>query len=448
MVASALSTDLYELTMMAGYYEAGIEDLATFELYVREFPKHRLYLVAAGLEQALDYLESLRFEPAQIDYLRGLPIFQRVRPSFFDDYLPAFRFAGEVWAAAEGTPVFPQVPFLRVTAPIMQAQLVETALLAITGFQTTIASKAARMVQVAGGRPVVEFGGRRAHGTEAAKYAARAAYLAGCAATSNVEAGERFSIPLSGTMAHSWVMTFRDETAAFKTFYDLYGDRSVLLIDTYDTVSAARKIVRAGLRASAVRLDSGNIVELSRSVREVLDEGGLTETGIFVSGDLDEYKIASFVAQQAPVSGFGVGTALSTSSDAPALGAIYKLVEVERDGKLVPTMKLSPGKRSLPGRKQVWRTFERHKAAADLLALSHEEGPAGAAPLLERVMADGVRVAPKPPLNELREKCLAQVAALPADLRGLAEVAAYPVVVSRALEALAREVSEESIGSL
>jgi nicotinate phosphoribosyltransferase len=441
-MASALSTDLYELTMMAGYYSAGVGDMATFELYVREFPKHRLYLVAAGLDQAIDYLESLRFQPDEIDYLRRQPVLANVPASFFDEYLPAFQFSGDIWAPEEGTPLFPQQPLLRVTAPLMQAQLVETALLAIVGFQTTIASKAARIVEVAGGRPVVEFGGRRAHGTEAAMYAARAAYIAGCASTSNVEAGMRFDIPVSGTMAHSWVMTFADEMEAFRAFFQLYGDRSVFLIDTYDTLASARKIVASGLRPAAVRLDSGNIVELSRKVRHILDAGGLKKTGIFVSGDLDEYKIASFLAQGAPLNGFGVGTALSTSRDAPALGGIYKLVEVERHGELVPTMKLSPGKHSLPGRKQVWRIFERHKAAGDVLGLSDETGPHGATPLLQRVMGGGRRLVPRRALGEVRERCLKLVGQLPADLRGLAEVSAYPVVVSRALEALAQRVND------
>lgn len=440
-MGTALSTDLYELTMMAGYHAAGVQDLATFELYVREFPKHRLYLVAAGLEQALDYLESLRFTPSEIEYLRRVPIFEKVSASFFDDCLANFRFTGDVWAAEEGTPFFPQEPIVRVTAPIMQAQLVETALLAIVGFQTTIASKAARLVEVAGKRPVVEFGSRRAHGTEAALHAARAAYVAGCSATSNVEAGKRFGIPVSGTMAHSWVMTFPDEIEAFRAFHELYGARSVLLIDTYDTLAAARKIVSSGLRPSAVRLDSGNIVELSRKVRTILDGGGLQGTGIFVSGDLDEYKIASFLAQGAPLNGFGVGTALSTSRDAPALGAIYKLVEVRRGGQLVPTMKLSPGKRSLPGRKQVWRIFERHKAVGDLIGLADEPPRPGSVPLLRRMMENGKRVVPSPSLDELRGGCLKQVSRMPADVRGLAEVSTYPVHVSEKLEQLADEVT-------
>jgi nicotinate phosphoribosyltransferase len=243
-------------------------------------------------------------------------------------------------------------------------------------------------------------------------------------------------------MAHSWVMTFADEVDAFRAFFELYGERSVFLIDTYDTLAAARKVVESGLRPSAVRLDSGNIVELSRKVRHVLDAGGLTKTGIFVSGDLDEYKISSFLSQGAPLDGFGVGTALSTSRDAPALGGIYKLVEVERRGEMIATMKLSPGKHSLPGRKQVWRTFERQTATGDLLGLADEAAPQGGVPLLHKVMENGRRILPRRPLSEIRDNCLSQVVRLPADLRGLAEVSAYPVLVSSALDGLAQKVNE------
>ena len=456
---TALSTDLYQLTMMAGYFATGIHDQASFELYVRDLPRHRSYLVAAGLEQALDFLETLSFTRDEIEYLRGLPILSRAPRAFFDDYLPAFRFTGEVYAPLEGTPLFEHQPLLRVTAPIIEAQLVETALLAIIGFQTSIASKAARIVEVAAGRPVIEFGSRRAHGTEAAALAARAAYLGGCAGTSNTEAGLRFGIPVSGTMAHSWVMAFEDELEAFRAFAALYGDQSVFLIDTYDTLAAARKVAASGLRPSAVRLDSGNIVELSRKVREILDAGGRHDTGIFVSGDLDEHKISSFLSQRAPLNGFGVGTSLSTSRDAPALGAIYKLVEVHRDGELVPTMKLSPGKMSYPGRKQAWRIFERTGgdgdveygpracAVRDVLALADEPGPSGGVPLLERVMAGGRRAGERPALADLRERCLGEVAQLPADVRGLGENARYPVVVSRRLQALADSVTESLDGA-
>jgi nicotinate phosphoribosyltransferase len=441
-MATALSTDLYELTMMAGYYVAGMTGRASFELYVRELPPNRSFLVTAGLEQALDYLESLRFRPDEIEYLRLLPNVKRVPRAFFDELLPRVRFTGEVWAVAEGTPLFPHEPFLRVTAPIMEAQLVETALVAFITFQTTIASKAARVVEAAAGRPVAEFGSRRAHGTEAAMYAARAAYLAGCASTSNVEAGFRFGIPVSGTMAHSWVMSFADELESFRQYAALYGEASVFLIDTYDSVEAARRIAASGLRPGAVRIDSGEVVPLSREVRRVLDEGGLTATRIFVSGDLDERKIVELLADGAVIDGVGVGTALSTSNDAPALGGIYKLVEIERDGKPVPTLKRSPGKASYPGCKQVWRTVRDGRAAADVLALDDEPPIAGAMPLLQPVMARGRRLAEPVRIGEMRERAMAAIAALPPAVRRLDRAETYPVRVSQRLEALTRQLSQ------
>jgi nicotinate phosphoribosyltransferase len=441
MSPTALSTDLYELTMMAGYYVAGVAERATFEMYVRELPFNRSFLVAAGLEQALGYLEALRFEPDEIEYLRRLPNLQGVPSAFFDGFLPRFRFTGDVWAVSEGTPVFAHEPFVRVTAPAMEAQLVETALLASMTFQTSIATKAARVVQAAAGRPVIEFGSRRAHGVEAAMYAARAAYLAGCVATSNVEAGFRFDIPVSGTMAHSWIMMFDDEIEAFRRYASLYGDRTILLIDTYDTLEAARRIVASGLRPGSVRLDSGDIAELSREVRGILDAGGLHSTGIFASGDLDEQKITALLQGGAPVDGFGVGTALSTSEDAPALGGVYKLVEVERNGRPVAVLKLSAGKASYAGSKQIWRLEMDGRAAGDVLTVSDESGPADARPLLHKVMDGGRRTGPRAALKELRQQCGALVAGLPPAVRRLESPDVYPVTISRRLVELTDRLS-------
>ncbi len=356
--------------------------------------------------------------------------------SFFTRDLPAFRFTGDVWAVAEGTPVFAHEPILRVTAPAPEAQLVETALLAILTFQTSIASKGARIVDAAAGRSVIEFGSRRAHGLDAGLHAARAAFVAGCAGTSNVEAGFEFGIPLSGTMAHSWVMTFEDEVEAFRRYCDLYGRQAVLLIDTYDTEEAARRIVKAGLRPAAVRLDSGDFVALSFSVRRILDEGGLQQTGIFVSGDLDEDKVAALVKAGAPIDGFGVGTALSTSNDAPALGGVYKLVEVERDGQLVPVLKLSAGKRTYPGRKQVWRIARDGRAQHDIIGLADEAAPAGGRPLLTQVMRAGKRTRTSPSLPDVQVACRAAREELPPAVRALDAAASYPVEISPALDAL------------
>jgi nicotinate phosphoribosyltransferase len=446
MMRTALSTDLYEVTMAAGYVASGWTGRATFELFVRDLPPNRGFLVAAGLEQALAWLEHLRFTPEEIDYLRGVPALRGAPAAFFDEYLPAFRFTGEVWAMPEGTPVFAMEPLLRVTAPIAEAQLVETALLAIVMFQTAIASKAARVVEAAAGRPVIEFGSRRAHGVEAALYAARAAYLGGCEGTSNLEAGYRFGIPVSGTMAHSWVMAHGDEMEAFRHFVSLYGERSVLLLDTYDALEAARRVAASDLRPAAVRLDSGDIVALSRAVRALLDAGGKHGTRIFVSGDLDEYRIAALVEAGAVVDGFGVGTALSTSSDAPALGGIYKLVEVERGAQPVPVMKLSPGKRTYPARKQVWRVMVDGALVRDIVAVADEPGPRNATPLLECVMREGRRLAPSPPLADLRERSRDQIRRLPPEVRRLRDAAPFPVQMSETLETLVERLSGEAVG--
>lgn len=440
MPAGALDTDLYQLTMMAGYEAAKLDADATFELYVRALPPNRHYLVAAGLEQALDHLVGLRFTDAQREWLRAQPHFARVSPRFFDETLARLRFTGDVWAMPEGTPFFPNEPVLRVTAPLVEAQLVETALLALVNFQTLVASKAARIVSAARGRAVMEFGTRRAHGPEAGVFAARAAYVAGCAGTSNVEAGRRFGIPLSGTMAHSWVTAFGREDEAFRAFAGVFGESAVLLIDTYDTVEAAKTIVSAGLRPAAVRLDSGDLAALSRQVRDVLDAGGLSHTRIVASGDLDEWAIDDLLARGAPIDVFGVGTSLSTSRDAPALGGIYKLVEVERGGRRTPVMKLSGDKASYPGRKQVWRRAAGGNAVGDVVGLEDEDGPADGVPLLVPVMRGGERLAPAEPLDAIRARHGSAMDALPAGLRALDAAQPYPVTVSAALDALAARV--------
>jgi nicotinate phosphoribosyltransferase len=441
----ALLTDLYELTMMAGYFTAGFMPPATFELYVRELPPNRSFLIAAGLEEALEYLEQLRFTEADVEHLRTVPALRRVRSDFFDEYLPRFRFTGEVWAAEEGTPMFPPAPLLQVTAPLPEAQLVETALLAHLGFQTSVASRAARIVHAASGRTVVEFGARRAHGLEAGILAARAAYLSGCAATSNVEAGRRFGIPVSGTMAHSWVMAMSDELAAFRQYADVFGDEAVLLLDTYDPIEAARSIVAARLHPASVRLDSGDLIALSRRVRDILDEGGLTDTRIFTSGDLDEWRIDDIVSSGAPVDGFGVGAALTTVSDAPSLGAIYKLVEIDRDGITTAVMKRSVGKPTLPGRKQVWRVFKDDVAIEDVIEhVGENPDTSNAVPLLRRVMSGGRRDTPPPALSDLRSRSKAALAAIPEHVRRIHHPEQYSVRFGPALRASVERLATRS----
>ena len=442
-MANALSTDLYEITMAAGYVEAGLTDCASFELTVRSLPPHRSYLIAAGLEPALEYLEKFSFTANEIKYLRGLGTFKNVQAKFFDETLPSLRFTGEVWAMPEGTPVFPHEPLLRVTAPLVEAQLVETALLSTISFQTSVASRAARIVAAAGGRPVFEFGARRAHGTEAGVLAARGAYVGGCGGTSMVEAGARYGLPVTGTMAHSWVMCFETETEAYERYMALYGSQAVLLIDTYDAVTAVDRIVRARLRPGAVRIDSGDLLLESRLVRSRLDATGLAETKIVVSGDLDEYRIAALVSADAPIDGFGVGNALSTASDAPALGAVYKLVELERDGQTRPTLKLSEGKITYPGRKQVVRVpGESGSYSYDVIGLA-EEDPSGAGhALLERVMVDGRRARRRPELESLQRRTHSELQRLPEDIRDMQQSEQYSVRVSQTLQDLLAELSD------
>jgi len=425
----ALSTDLYELTMMAGYVAAGMTEAATFEVSVRTLPANRAFLIATGLEQVIAYLESLRFSAADIAYLRSVPALERAPARFFDEYLPQFRFTGEVWGVPEGTPVFPREPLVRVTAPLPEAQMIETALLAFVSFQTSVASRAVRVVQAADGRAIIEFGTRRAHGLDAGLYAARAAYLAGCRATSNTEAGRRFGIPVSGTMAHSWITAFPNELDAFLGYAAVFGEQAVILLDTYDTITAARTVVSSGLKPRAVRLDSGDLTTLSKAVREILDAGGLRQTEIFASGDLDEWKIGDLLASGAPIDAFGVGAAVSTSHDAPALGAVYKLVEISRQGQFVPTTKLTPGKITYPGRKQVWRVIKDGRAVEDVIELADQPAPTDARPLLTRVMTAGRRVEPAPPLDALRDSCRQLVDELPVDCRALRDPAVYPVHV-------------------
>jgi nicotinate phosphoribosyltransferase len=401
--------DLYEYTMAAAYHAQAAEQaaathrdyqepVATFELFVRRLPAGRDYLVLCGLEQALAYLGGLRFTEGEIGYLRGLPVMRHALSSFWER-LRELRFTGNIWAMDEGTHFYANQPVLRVTAPITEAQIVETALLATIGFQTTIASKAARIVAAAAGRPVAEFGARHAHGTQAALYAARAAVLGGCVATSNAEAGMRFGLPVSGTMAHSFIMAAPggpdDEADAFARFCAIYPDDATLLLDTYDTMRGLERIIARGLRPKAVRLDSGDMLSLSRQVRARLDAAGLQSVQIVATGDLDEYSIAELVAACAPIDAFGVGTALTTSEDYPALSAVYKLVHIEGPG-IDPGMegraKASPDKSTQPGKKQVWRFYDdRGARVRDLVTADDAEIVPGATKLLlPRVIERGV----------------------------------------------------------
>ena len=439
---SALLTDLYQLNMMQAYLDCGETKTAVFEFFVRNLPARRGFLVAAGLEQALDYLENLCFPAAEIDWLKSTGRFGKN----LLDYLAALRFTGDVHAMREGTVFFAAEPILRVTAPLPQAQLVESRLINILHFQSLIAAKAARIRLAAPDKLLVDFGMRRAHGAEAGLLAARASYIAGFAGTATVLAGTQFGIPLYGTMAHSFVEAFDDESASFAAFARARPDNLVLLIDTYDTEAAARKVVAlaprlkaAGITIRGVRLDSGDLAALARSVRAILDAGGLNEVTIFASGGLDEDALADFTRQHAPIDGFGVGTSLTTSSDAAAIDCVYKLQEYAG----LPRRKRSLKKATWPGPKQVWRRYGADgRMAGDLLTCDAPipRGRTDGQPLVERVMQNGRRIRPSPSLDDIRAHAKRELERLPEALRRLEPSAVYPVEVAGELRELAAAV--------
>jgi nicotinate phosphoribosyltransferase len=439
MVTSALLTDLYQLTMLQAYLEEGMEDVAVFELFVRKLPARRNFLVAAGLEQALAFLESFSFAEDEIDWLRAQGGFS---PRLLAR-LPGLRFEGDVDAMPEGTVFFADEPILRITAPLPQAQLVESRLLNLVHFQTLIASKAARVALAAGGRRLVDFGMRRAHGAEAALLAARAAWLAGFDGTATAQAGQRFGIPVFGTMAHSFVQAHASERAAFEAFARARPDRPTLLVDTYDTEAAVARLIelaaalaKDGIAIGGVRMDSGDLAAHAKAVRRLLDEAGLVDVTIFASGNLDEDRIQRLLADRAPIDGFGVGTALDTSSDAPALDAVYKLQSYAG----IPRRKRSESKATWPGIKQVVRRFdEAGRIEGDTVQLETE--PCNGTALLQPCMRGGRPVGSAPTLQASRAHHARQVASLPADLRALAAAPTpFEPGISPAIRALARQV--------
>lgn len=433
---AALATDLYELTMAAAYFDNNEQAIASFELFVRQYPKNRSYLIAAGLEQAVEYLMRLRFTQKHIDYLKKHPSFKNVSKKFFD-YLLQLKFTGDAWALPEGTAFFIDEPILRVTAPIIQAQIVETYLLALINFETLIATKAARVVQSAQGRGVVEFGSRRAHGPEAGLLASRASYIGGCVGTSNTLAGYLFGIPTYGTMAHSFVMSYDSEEEAFKRFCKVFPENPSFLIDTYDTIEGAKKAASMNVTPSLLRLDSGDRYELSVEVRRILDEAGLKKTRIFVSGDLNEYILQDLVSRKAPIDSFGVGTELVTSRDDPALSGIYKLVALQRNGETIYRVKTSAGKRTIPGAKQIYRSYTKSgEIQEDMLSLEDEPAPSNSEPLLVPVMKRGKRVSESVEISKSQERARNQVASLPARYKVLDGSQNPPVKLSPRLQQL------------
>jgi nicotinate phosphoribosyltransferase len=443
-LTSPLTTDLYELNMVQAYLDRGEDKEAVFEFFVRRLPPRRGFLLAAGLEDVLTYLETLRFSSSEIDWLKSTG---RFRGNLID-YLAGFRFSGDVHAIAEGTICFPNEPLIRITAPLTMAQIVETRLINILHFQTMIASKAARMVLAAPGKLLSDFGLRTAHGAEAGLFSARASYIAGFASAANVLAGERYGIPVVGTMAHSFVQVHDDEMTAFENFARARPDGVVLLIDTYDTEAGARKVVQLapklkadGIAIRGVRIDSGDLASMARKVRDILDAGGLKDVIILVSGGINEDVLQTMMAARTPIDGFGIGVNLDASIDAPSLDCAYKLQDYA--GK--PRRKLSEGKATWPGRKQVWRSYGAdRRMRGDILSLENDS-QAGET-LIAPVMRGGKRLAPAPTLAQIREHATRELGKLPEPLRKLEAGMEYPVEISKALRALAAQMDKKPLG--
>ena len=440
----SLLTDFYELTMCAGYFENHKTEPANFDLFIRRLPPNRSYFVFAGLEQVLLYLKNMQFTQQQINYLRE----QHLNEDFLN-YLRDFKFTGEVWAVPEGTLVFPEEPLIRVTAPIIEAQLVETFILNTINLQTTLATKAARVVTAAKGKSVIEFGLRRTQGTDAGMKAARCSYLAGADGTSNVLAGMQYGIPVFGTMAHSYIMFFDSEIEAFRTFAKFFPKNSTFLIDTYDDLkgaenaaTVAKEMEKQGCKLNAVRLDSGDLATLSKKVRRILDKHGLNYVKIFASGDLDEYTIQQLVKQDAKIDAFGVGTRMSTSEDRPYIDAVYKLSGKIENGTFVPTMKLSKGKITLPGKKQIFRQKDRNgKYAKDIIGLEDEK--VKGQPLLVKIMEKGNITYNLPTLKEIRNATLRNLSEIPDKYRKLVRASSYPVELSHQLMKIKKRLTSQ-----
>ena len=434
-----MATDLYQLTMIAGYFERGMNHKSTFELFVRNLPERRSYLIAAGLEQAIHYLKNLRFTAEYLKYIKNLPVFKNVSKGFFE-YLRNFHFSGDVYAVPEGTVIFANEPIISVTASIIEAQIIETYLLSMINYQTLIASKASRVVYAADGREVIDFGTRRAHGPQAGVLAARACFIGGCVGTSNVLAAYELRIPPIGTIAHSWVMAYDDEYESFQDFHKVFPDNTILLIDTYDTIKGAQLAVKIGKKLKGVRLDSGNITLLSKRVRRILDDAGLEQVKITASGDLNEYKISQMLAKGACIDSFGVGTEMVTSKDIPALGGVYKLVEQEIKGSLMPKMKFSKDKATCPSKKQVYRFLnKRGLFGKDIIGLVDEVFDTEK--LLLLVIKQGKLIYKIPTVQQIQKTAKKNISQLPEKFKGLDCKTEYPVNISKRLKRIRDKIS-------
>ena len=439
----ALFTDLYQLTMAQAYLQSGTTGSATFSLYFRSYPPDRAYFVLGGVDDALDYLEGLHFTGDDLDYLRSLDLFD----DGFLEQLSSLRFSGSVRAMREGSIFFAGEPVMEVTAPIIEAQIVETCLLNRINLQTILATKASRVVHAARGRTVVDFAARRTQGAEASNKLARAAYMVGFAGTSNVLAGKMYGIPVFGTMAHSFIEAFESEEDALRAYARSFPGDSTFLVDTYDTLEGVKKaaavasaMASGGHSLQAIRLDSGDLLDLAIRSREILDVAGLPGVRIFASGGLDEFEVDRLLREGAPIDGFGVGTKVGVSQDAPSSDCTYKLVEY--GGR--PTLKLSTDKATLPGPKQVYRFFDQQgRYERDVITLATESPPPGGSPLLSEAMNGGGRVFEREPLNDIRNRFADGFARVPEELRALRPTGVYAVETSDELASLAHSVTAE-----
>jgi len=435
-----LATDFYQLTMGAAYYQYNLEngideneDIATFELFIRKFPRNRNYLIFAGLEQAIQYLLGARFTDRIIEFLREKAVFRNIDSNFFDDYLPNFKFNLDVWAMREGNFFFPNEPIIRVQGPMFHAQIVETYLLNVINFQTLIASKASRVKNVASDKILLEFGTRRSHSPLAGVYAARASYIAGFHGTSNVVADLELGINSSGTMAHSFVQKFDDELDSFESYYKIYGKDSILLIDTYDTEKGAQKCSKFGNKIRGVRIDSGDLIDHARKVRKILDNNGCEKVIIVASSDLNEYKIKEIIDKNAPIDAFGVGTELATSRDDPTIAGVYKLIEYNG----APRIKISEEKLTYPGKKQVYRIYHKNGSLKeDILSLENESPPSDSEALLIPIMKKGELTIKLPKLEDIQKFYLENIKKLPMSYKKLEELKIFELKISKKLQNL------------
>ena len=442
-----LSTDFYELTMGAAYYQYNLDnnvaeedDIAVFDLFIRKYPKNRNYLIFAGLEQVIHYLQNARFTEKTIEFLRKKEVFKRIDASFFDEYLPKFKFKLDVWAIREGNYFFPNEPIMKIQGPMFHAQLAETYILNVVNYQTLVASKASRIKNLVPDKVLLEFGTRRSHSPLAGVYAARASYIAGFNGTSNVIADIELGINSSGTMAHSFIQKFDTEMEGFDVYHNIYGDDSILLIDTYNTEHAVKSISKYKNKIKAVRIDSGDLVEHSKKVRKILDDTGCNKVQIVASSDLNEYKIKEIMDKNAPIDAFGVGTELATSRDDPAIAGVYKLIEYNHK----PKIKISEDKLTYPGIKQIYRIYNKQgEFKEDVLALETEQAPSNSEALLIPIMKEGRLITKLPDLNNIQQYYIENIKKLPEKYKILEENHIFQLKISSEISKLTSSLTEK-----